>query len=610
MNILIDTVRISGFRGVANLEITLPRTTVLIGANNAGKTSVIKALQLALGDYSRYLSEEDFHIDSSDTSAEKILVDIRIVPLGTDNVRKDQFEEDWLEEFEDRVQAEADGKQFVAIRTSCARDPVKGGFTVDRFALEQWPELSNWASLKTSKSKSLRKRFDSIPFISIDAQRDIHQELREKSSFVGKVLSSVEYEQADIDKIESMVAAANEEAVKNSKPLNSLKTSLEELSKSFEGSGKAEITPFPKKIRDLSKQFTVHYGEKSSNSFSMEYHGMGTRSWASMLTVKAFTDLMAEKHEEEAEPFFPILAAEEPEAHLHPNAQRAIYKQLTASKGQVIISTHSPYLAAMADQSEMRALAITGNQVNVSHLNEELSAEEKRKLQREVIHSRGELLFSKAIVLSEGETEEQALPELFRHYMGEDAFTLGINFIGVNGSGAKYKPFLVFARDFNIPVFIFSDGENKPIKQLAKVYKDVFGESDLSTAPNVTILEDMDFEGYLLASGYEKQIEDAIIENEGDDKIEKFIEKRQGTSEGRKRTDLPPCGTCNQPIYEDNIRDYSGDDGKQKAILEIIDANKPMYAKAVTEELCKLEPNNIPQKIINLFEQIKAGIHL
>ena len=36
----------------------------------------------------------------------------------------------------------------------------------------------------------------------------------------------------------------------------------------------------------------------------MEYHGMGTRSWASMLTVKAFTELLARNHEEEAEPFF------------------------------------------------------------------------------------------------------------------------------------------------------------------------------------------------------------------------------------------------------------------------------------------------------------------
>lgn len=80
MNILIDTIRIAGFRGIKNLEMSLPRVTLLIGMNNSGKTSVLKALQLALGDYSRYLSEEDFYIGNDDKRASEIVVDVRIVP--------------------------------------------------------------------------------------------------------------------------------------------------------------------------------------------------------------------------------------------------------------------------------------------------------------------------------------------------------------------------------------------------------------------------------------------------------------------------------------------------------------------------------------------------
>ena len=65
MGILLDKVRVCGFRGISNLEMTLSKVTVLLGQNNAGKTSVIKALQLALGDYSRFLSDEDFHINQN-----------------------------------------------------------------------------------------------------------------------------------------------------------------------------------------------------------------------------------------------------------------------------------------------------------------------------------------------------------------------------------------------------------------------------------------------------------------------------------------------------------------------------------------------------------------
>lgn len=46
MSILVDKVRISGFRGITDLEISLPRVAVLIGKNKAGKTSVIKAMLL------------------------------------------------------------------------------------------------------------------------------------------------------------------------------------------------------------------------------------------------------------------------------------------------------------------------------------------------------------------------------------------------------------------------------------------------------------------------------------------------------------------------------------------------------------------------------------
>ncbi|TXK93140.1 ATP-dependent endonuclease, partial [Methylococcaceae bacterium CS4] len=319
-------------------------------------------------------------------------------------------------------------------------------------------------------------------------------------------------------------------------------------------------------------------------------------------------ELTGKNHQEEEKPFFPLIAAEEPEAHLHPNAQRKLYKQLIASNGQIIISTHSPYLAALANQSELRALSIASLGVCVNQLNVDLvGLEDQRKLQREVIHSRGELLFSKAIVLSEGETEEQSLPQLFTKYFGDNAFSMGINFIGVSGSGAKYRPFLRFAYDFNIPVFVFSDGEVKTTQELKKNYDKIFGETDIGNSPNITILDGTDFEGYLLDSGFEESIKNAIVKIDGTDKIDKWIEKKQGTQEKPQKTSQPPCETCKQPIFESPLRDYYSPDGQKKAMLEILDTKKPMYAQAVTEQLCKLDSDKLPPKIIELFKKIKAG---
>lgn len=611
MAILINVVRISGFRGISNLEITLPKVAVLIGQNNAGKTSIIKALQLALGDYGRHLTDEDFYINSNDSVCSEIIVDISIVPVDENSQRIDMFSDEWIEVFGEWVQADIEENDFVAIRTICEKDSVKGGFKVSRYPLSRWPRFENWTDESAKINNKISKLVDAIPFIAIDAQRDICQDLREKNSYMGKVLSDISFESDDKEALEDLIAELNERAVEKSTVLSELRKHLDLLNQSFEGQGQTDITPFPKKIRDLSKRFSIHFGEDEANSFSMEYHGMGTRSWASMLTVKAFIDVLEKKHVEEEECFFPIIAAEEPEAHLHPNAQRTLYKQLTDIKGQTIISSHSPYLAALANQQDLRVIAKSNGQgIRVFSLNQALQPEELRKIHREVIHSKGELLFSTAIVLSEGETEAQALPLLFERYFSKAPFNLGINFIGVGGSGSKYKPYLTFARDFNIPVFIFSDGEEKPIKELQKVFDSLFGGIDITTATNVTILEDTDFEGYLLDSGFQGEIETAIKAYDGDDRITKYISNKQGNQTKAVISDKPRCETCNQPIYECGIYDYSDDDGYKKAILEILDSDKTKYAKVVADHLSTLEPEALPPKIIALFEQIKAGAEL
>ncbi|MCI5161544.1 MAG: DUF2813 domain-containing protein [Candidatus Electrothrix sp. AX5] len=607
MSIQIDIVRICGFRGISNIEINLPRVAVLLGQNNAGKTSVIKALQLSLGDYSRYLADEDFHIGEDEKRQETITVDLRFIAIEGDT-RASEFSEEWQQELGDKIQAEADGKQFVAIRTTAKSDRVKGGYIVDRFHLDTWPERDEWQNAQVNTRNRLRKRLESIPFISIDAQRDIHNELKEKSSFIGRVLSSIEYDDEDVAELERMVAEVNKEAIEKSEPLKQLKNHLDNLNQSFEGSGQTELTPFPKKIRDLSKRFSVHFGESDKNSFSMEYHGMGTRSWASMLTVKAFVELLAKNHEEEAEPFFPVLAAEEPEAHLHPNAQRTLYKQLIDASGQVIISTHSPYIAGLAEVHEIKYLKKQESSVEVYQLRETFEGDDLRKLKREVVHSRGELLFSKAIVLSEGETEEQALPELFEAYTGKHPFALGINFVGVNGSGAKYLPFLILAKDFNIPVYIFSDGEEKIVKALKKNYEKIFGPTDIERADNITILYGTDFEGYLLSQGYNELIEQTIQEVVGENAVDNWIKKRNGTPLKPTRSDKPPCATCNQPIFESELRDYNGEDGRKKAILEILDSSKPLYAKKITKNMVKLPKEQFPDKIVEIFQKIESGV--
>lgn len=506
MTIIIDRVRISGFRGIRNFEMSLPRVAVLIGPNNCGKTSVLKALQLALGDYGRRLSDEDFHIDGDDNRSDKIIIDVRVIPTNGDGERTNAFSRKWANEFSDKIQADPTGDQFVALRTTAEPQPARTGFLIERFALREWVDYAGWLAVVPARTQKFSTRSEFIPFVSIDAQRDIHQELNEKTSFVGRVLAQVKYEKADVDALENMIADINNEAVSKSAPLARLKERLNALNDSFGGEGNAEVTPFPKKLRDLSKNFSVHFGNSDANSFSMEYHGMGTRSWASMLAVKALTDLMEELHSAESEPFHPIIAAEEPEAHLHPNAQRSLFSQLFNATGQAIISTHSPYLAAMCALPDLRSLSARGGHTQCYSLIDGLKAEELKSLHREVTRNKGELLFAKALILFEGQTEDQVVPALFERWFGSTAFSKGINLAAVNGR--TYAPYVKLALSLGIPVAIVSDNDTPEGKSTKQIVDELVAKIDSDTELDLSedwfcleyLTDTFDFEAELVNS--------------------------------------------------------------------------------------------------------------
>ena len=66
-SIAIRKVRVKNFRALELVEVRLSAITVLIGENNAGKTSFLDAIFAAIGNGVRHLSEEDIYLKSAET---------------------------------------------------------------------------------------------------------------------------------------------------------------------------------------------------------------------------------------------------------------------------------------------------------------------------------------------------------------------------------------------------------------------------------------------------------------------------------------------------------------------------------------------------------------
>jgi len=608
-SILIDRIRISGFRGLNDFEMSFQKTTVLTGVNNVGKTTILKALQLALGSRS-FLSVDDLHISSGERS-HSIVIDIRIVPINQYGIIQDNFSEDWEGIFSiDRI-IPLDQGYCVPIRSEFIYNPLKSDFDKKQSILKEWNpvEGTTWQEIKTSKTNT---NIEQIPFFYIEAQRDVVDDMKQRTSYLGKILSDVSsaYNEDEIKSLENMIESLNREAVGNSNILRTIQEALEGVDSAMDrGSSKIAITPFSKKIRDLNKNISIHYGEYE-NVFTMDYHGMGTRSWSSLLTFKAFTSQNESVAESRGEQFFPIIAIEEPEAHLHPNAQKKLYSQMNEMPGQKIISTHSPYIAACAGLNEIRGLYKNKTEIICGALDlNALNDDEKRKIRQKVINTRGEIFFSKALVLFEGETEEQALPILAEKYFGQDSFSMGIDFIGVGGAG-QYGPFLQFAKSFNIPWYIFSDGEDKPVRDLNNTLRKITLRDSNSSVDDENIFiikEKNDFEKMLLQEGYVEEVENVICKIEGEDGIRNFIQNFHGTSKGRKKTN-ERCRTCSQFIYVEKTRDYDSENGYLDALDDYMEKHKTEFAPLIALEIASSE-KSIPCVIIELFEKVKKDMY-
>lgn len=584
MKILVNQIRVANFRAIKKLDLSLSPFTVLVGANNSGKTTLLRALHLALGEGRKPISIEDFHI-SNGTPTNEIIIDIRIIPVDDDNVRIKKFDEPWYPGVftETQVNDEND-YEYVGLRTRIAPDPRKsGGFSFERNSLKNWDDFDAWPLNTQVGDKA--PQIDAIPLYFIDAQRDILQDLREKNSFLGRLSSQIKFDEKKVREIEKLLENLNSEIVDASPVLKHLSNKLSELNETI-GSRRTgvEITPVHKKIRDIGKGLNIHLAEESSEPLPLDYHGMGTRSWASLLTIKAFVSWESLEAHEEDDPFHSILALEEPESHLHPNAQRHLLTQMMQMEGQKVISTHSPFIAGRSSLENIRHFYKTNEGPIIGTLDSSFSEADIKKIEREIMNTRGELLFAKCVVLCEGSTEEQMLPIFAEAYWGKSHFENGVCFAGT-GSGLNYAAFISFCLAFHIPWFIFGDSEANIVKKLEMQLKDL-GLPEIVHSPNIIHLPaGKKIETYLIDEGYQPEIKAGFFERDQFDCVnDKHRDAKKQAIESKTDSEL----------------------------LQELESQKTKVAPYVAEAIVKSNDpkKRIPSAFMQLFQEIDKSFNM
>lgn len=143
-----------------------------------------------------------------------------------------------------------------------------------------------------------------------------------------------------------------------------------------------------------------------------------------------------------------IMIVEEPEAHIHTHIQKTLFDNLKVIKEytQVIMTTHSNQLSEISDITKVNVLKINNNITEVMRPCNGLDDFGKKALEQKDLSlclcleryldaKRSVLLFSKGVILVEGDGEEILLPALVKSIFGVSIDELGIGLINVGSVG-------------------------------------------------------------------------------------------------------------------------------------------------------------------------------
>ena len=215
-----------------------------------------------------------------------------------------------------------------------------------------------------------------LPVFYLGALRDVSDEFSPRSSqFWGRLLRALEIPSELESRALRVLDLLNRRLLKADPRLEVIAETLSgatRIAARDRDSGLA-MRMVPLKSWDLlSRAEIILRNEPDLPWLPLRRQGQGIQSLSVIFLFQAFVDhLLRELYETGSEP---LLALEEPETHLHPQAVRTLWRHVSGLPGQKIITTHSPYFVQHVPFRDLRLVCLTPNGTEVRSLPASYSA--------------------------------------------------------------------------------------------------------------------------------------------------------------------------------------------------------------------------------------------
>jgi len=549
-------VRILNFKSCRKVEINVSGLHALVGSNNAGKSNILHALDFLFNPSVKKLSEDSFWNKRTDLAirVEAVFTELEEVekqkldPYLTSegffhiareaklNVTDSPSEPDSQE---GRFSISQQYKKSIPNIEWLQNDQINGQrisewwknkdeLTVnnhrfaDYFSSQAKPTVGDW---KEQAQKFINEHNNDIEFIErwidnpqgyanvlksslpcfvmVPAVKDVADESKgTKSSPFGKLIYSIidQISLSQRDQIKTLVNEITNQLNRNDQEvripiITQIEQELKNLLNDIFPDCDLEIqfeTPSFEMLMSTPKIF-IDDGLKNS----VENKGHGLQRAVIFAILRRYADLVSVNDSGEKKKM--IIAIEEPELYMHPQAQRTlrgVFKRIADSGDQVIYSTHSSLMVDVAYFDEIiRVENVKASsdledsnlsnayQLSMSKLIEDLDKRHSKAKPSDISirdrysnaynPRRNEGFFASKILLVEGMTEEYSLPIYADKILGRSFDSLGVSVVECGSKCSIDRLYRIF-NELHIPCYIIMDYDHgNSDSNIIKISKDL-----------------------------------------------------------------------------------------------------------------------------------------
>lgn len=516
----LDSISIRNFRLLRRVALDLTAdlpTTVLVGPNNSGKTSVMEALRLFAGsdqdakrislyDLSQsqlkaFKEIEKRFVNAKDTEA-KIDILRRLAPRMRMDLSFSYGEEEAdIVVATDLLMGLNPASSRVRLRIEYALENAKGllaHFEARRhaeeslceFLTDRYRDYFGRSFFKVSEDGKEAQELEDGGILKrllridvVPAQRHVDDDESRQAAKLSRLLHdhyTRYYKVGDTDGFHAVEDALKESAEGLTEVY---KSAFERLNRRLKGYGypPGQTTPDLRIRAELSSQTIyqdhtrVYYaseygtveGEMEEFVLPEKYNGLGYKNLI-FIVLQLESFLAAVEALEVDRPRVHIVGIEEPEAHLHPQMQHVfiseISKSLESAQGvvaQVILSTHSSHVIANSGFDPVRYFRRVGRSVSVRDLSKlpGVAAGVLDFLRRYMRLTHCDLFFADKAIFVEGQVERLLIPAMIEECAAaEGCAGFSSQYISISEVGGayahKFKPIIDF---IGVPTLIVTD---------------------------------------------------------------------------------------------------------------------------------------------------------